>query len=296
MVISPRYEETKSDIFAPLPNGLKCVTITFKLPVVPHGLGQSPDKDKMTAFFDQYDDVCKCLNFLGSAVRVKKGHAYDYILHVNVITSLPDNDDDSDDWELIRIKDVVHGIFCLHNSLMDGNMQIFDNLTHLFDNENVNFVAKVTTIKGVPLFYALEKNQDRTKPTWNVPTIVIAMTHKETVQACRDYFCCGSVHVKNYPAEKRYKTLYGWTVRWNDARFVAITVRPFAITKVNELDKIINLPIQRSGPTRKFSEQQIHKIRTSYNGSYSKLGKKFGIAAMTAWRIVNRRLYADVEI
>ncbi len=140
----------------------------------------------------------------------------------------------------------------------------------------------------------LSKNQDRKSAIWNVPTIVVAMTDRETIEACQAYFSCGSVHVKK-KASPHHKTLYAWTVRWNDARFVAGAIRPYAITKAAALDRILRHPIQRMGPERRFSDEQVREIRVNYVGiSYSELGKRFGVATMTAWQIVNRKTYVDV--
>jgi hypothetical protein len=155
MVISPRYDETKSDILAPLPNGLKCVTMTFRLPVVPHGLGRSPDKDKMAQYVEQYNAVRECLNFLGSAVRIKIGHAYDYIIRFNMITAAPDGDDresiEDDDWDWMV--DLLPDSFLSNNSLEDAHApKALNNLAHLFDNSNADFVRGITAVKGVPLY------------------------------------------------------------------------------------------------------------------------------------------------
>lgn len=143
---------------------------------------------------------------------------------------------------------------------------------------------------------ALEKNQDRKVAIWNVPTIVVAMTHLPTIEACQRLVGFGSVHTKSNAGVLRRKSVYLWTVRWNQARLVARWVRPYAITKAAELDRIIALPIQRSGPARSFSGQRIGAIRRARQRglTYAAIAERFGCGAMTAWKIVNGQMYGDV--
>lgn len=139
---------------------------------------------------------------------------------------------------------------------------------------------------------AVATNSGRKDRKKNVPTITVNMTHKETVLALAAYFG-GCVH-HIAPRMERRKPQWKWTVRWNDARRAAAAMLPYAITKRDALQQIVDLPIQLTGPERRFDVATVGKIRRSYAGSYSKLGKRFGICTMTAWKICNRKMYADV--
>lgn len=147
---------------------------------------------------------------------------------------------------------------------------------------------------------ALAKNSFRKVPIWNVPTIVISMTDYKTILACACYFQCGCVHLNDTAYRRtngKHKQQYTWTVRWNDARRVAAMIYPYSITKKVALKLIVDLPVQVSGPIRSQTPRRVKAIRSAYNrlGSYEKVGKKYGIATMTAWKIVNRKMYAEIE-
>lgn len=131
---------------------------------------------------------------------------------------------------------------------------------------------------------------------YNTPTIAVSMTHQETVVALASYFGCGCVHYIDAMPEKNRKAQWKWTVRWNDARAVCKAIEPFAITKMDAIRAVISLPKQRSGPRRRFSDVEVRAIRGARLSapSYAALGRQYGIGAMTAWKIVNRQMYADV--
>lgn len=165
-----------------------------------------------------------------------------------------------------------------------------------FNDVRTSYFAGLIDGEG---YVTLMKNTGRVTSIWNVPTIVISMTHKETILACASYFRCGCVHLKDSHLKKNphHKLQYCWTIRWDDARRVAAMIRPFSITKRQEVQRIIDLPIQRSGPERKLTDRQVRNMRSAYPvlRSYAKLGARYGVGTMTAWRIVNRKLYADVN-
>ena len=95
----------------------------------------------------------------------------------------------------------------------------------LFDGEGTVNVAQ---------YWKPNKKMGRRYLCWRI-AIEIAMTDKETVQWCCDTF---GGNLKEKPS-KEHKMQYRWRRVFRDAHRIAKAIRPFAMTKKKDLEKIL---------------------------------------------------------
>ena len=82
------------------------------------------------------------------------------------------------------------------------------------------------------------------------PVIEIAMTCEKTIKYIHSITKRGTVRPKKV-SRKHYKPVWRWSVRYNDARFIASMVLPFLITKKFEATNLISHVPLKSGRHRK---------------------------------------------
>ena len=100
----------------------------------------------------------------------------------------------------------------------------------LFDGEGSVYFKKMKQIK----------HNRPGKPIHNVIVIrmEIAMTDKDVVKWCHDFFGCGAFNERK--VKPGYKRQWRWRVSHRDALYVAKLLWPYARIKLHKIEKIID--------------------------------------------------------